>query len=989
VQLNVREEFYSKIQKLLYYVKLPQLKDEYDKNEDKIPGVNTKLIKIPRVPKLKEKEIVVEVTEAEKLTQEDELLQNATCQHIITFGKIMSIKNRDPSVFDQSLYEFIRKYRKENIEGDFICKSCFQLLDVKKFIADTFQGGVFTLNFSTSTQPLEVLSKYEKFNKSIKNIDKIIERIAYVISMNTCVGNTPIIRLKRQEFIKTTIDLIETTNELIRSNDPLIRKQKLDLAEKNYGINKQYTNYFLFKLDNDIFVYTSQDTDKFKKLKYNNILAYIILLILIDISNNQIFYFNFDKNYNYLLFNKFGYGLFNNLFIRINNSNDVEPIRNYKMLCYTLYYIAGMMLKFNIWYFDQQTKDNKSFSKIGIEIIIHTVIHLLNTITEAFSNNKNNYLFDTIATRFFLKLNIQYNNRDSKELLEKIEILMSDKIDITNNKIKIRSGTQHSTYQLDGIIVSTNIIEKKYQIVNSLKTNKKDRMTSKITHESNKEKIDKYIKKTLFEKFNMDGSKRTTALSNDELNSISEKDYIKLNEQLRSKRNNLFEKFMKIQNIKKVKNETKVTKEQKFLEKMKLGYKKFYDSNYDTLITKFIDKLESIIGDNININNANIFLKKNTYIIDHNHLGQNSESTIIKDAVYKPNHEYFKQDVLILTKDKFDIYYNVIENNLVGYKEKGKNYVEIKGTGKFVKINYSIENKLKYLGFDNKYINTNDYQKDDIFTNEKLTNKEIVDDIMRNRIICLKRFMEYAQKIIYQIKNKKNIQIIEKGTSELDKIRQKFSTFIKTDYTNKKELLLNGDAEIVLNFQSKFKYINTTKENNKKILVNWTLLNDSVIHDQSKTYVKSKKDEEIKDKYIDASHLISLKDNDHIIVFYTLSELAYLIDLNDDGYTKSNLVFLIANIINYCYNLYNKQLSHVEFRKFKYMIESEAEVISYDVTTDLIFNQTEEEQKAQKVLNDDLQEEKDALDIDQDLKDEEVDDDMTEDEFTKFEVRGD
>jgi len=252
---------------------------------------------------------------------------------------------------------------------------------------------------------------------------------------------------------------------------------------------------------------------------------------------------------------------------------------------------------------------------------------------------------------------------------------------------------------------------------------------------------------------------------------------------------------------------------------------------------------------------------------------------------------------------------------------------------------------------------------------------------MRNRINALKKLLEYSQKIIYQIKNKKTIQIIEKGLSDVDKIKQKFSSFIKND-TSKNELKLNGDAEIVVNFQNKFKYINTTKENNKKILTNWTILNDGIIHNKDLVY-------NFKSKFIDASYLISLKDNDHIIMFYILSELAYLIDLNDDSYTKSNLIFLIANIINYVYNLYNKQLSHVEFRKFKYMIESEAEVISYDVTTNLVFNETEEEQKQAKELNTDAQEEKDALDIEQDLPDEEVDDEMTDDEFTKFEVRGD
>lgn len=134
--------------------------------------------------------------------------------------------------------------------------------------------------------------------------------------------------------------------------------------------------------------------------------------------------------------------------------------------------------------------------------------------------------------------------------------------------------------------------------------------------------------------------------------------------------------------------------------------------------------------------------------------------------------------------------------------------------------------------------------------------------------------------------------MIEKTTSSYSKN--------KPDYFAKKELNISKDSQIVLNFQSKFKYINTTKENNKKILVNWTLLNEVIQHNTDFKF--NDKDLIINKKYIDASHLISLKDNDHIIIFYTLSELAYLIDLNDDNYTKSN--FSILNCKYYKLLLY-------------------------------------------------------------------------------------
>ena len=984
IELDKKKETYGKIQELMYYIKTPKVDTTYDKSEDKRPGITSKLIKIPKIPQFKEKDIIIEVLEEEKISYEDELLSNATCQHLITFNKIMMLKNSDPTVFNQALYEFIKRYKFENTEGDFICKSCSQLLDIKKFIADTFQGGVFTLNLaSSSLKPLEELSKYEKFNKSIKNMDKIIDRVGSVMNLNGYVGNIPIVRIKRQELIKTIIDLIEVTNELLSIRDQKARKEKKEFEQKLYGIGS-YTNFFLFKLDNDIFNYTKEETDKFKKYKYNNILSYLLLLIILDISNNQIFFLNFDKNYNYLLFNKFGYSLFNNINIRINDSNDIEPIRNYKMLCYLIYYIAGMMLKFNIWYFDPQIKENKQFSKIGLEVIIQTVVHLINTLTEAYSTHKNNYLFDTISTKFFVKLNNQFNNINSKETLEKIDKLINEKLDLTNNKIKIRVKTQHITNTLEGKIVSYVLPPKNYYNITSIKTiEKKDyELNSKIKENNYKDKFDKDRKKRILEKFNKDGSKRMGALSEDEIKNFSDKDFDKLNDILSQKRELVFEKYNKLINIKQLKNDKKIEKDKSFIEKMKTGYKKFYDNNYDTLITAFIDKLESIIGKNININNENIYLTENTYIVDHNHLGTSlsvsGEKKIYKDVIYKPNHDYFKQDVLIVKNEKIEIYYNSIENNLLGYKEKGENYIDVKGTGKFIKINYSIENKLKYIGFDNKYINPNDYQKDDIYTNEKLTKNEICDEILTNRINALKKFMELSQKIIYQIKNKFNVQFIEKGISELDKIKQKYLTFKKDDKYSKRELLINRDSEIVINFQKKFKYINTTKENNKKILVNWKLLNDSIYHNPEKTY-------NYKDKYIDASYLISLKDNDHIIMFYTLSELSYLIDLNDDNYVKSNLVFLLANIIDYCYNLFNKQLTHVEFKKFKYMMESHAEIISFDHGNDLQFNQTEEEIAIEKELNEDMKEERDALDIEQDIPDEEIDDPDAEDEHTKFE----
>jgi hypothetical protein len=67
------------------------------------------------------------------------------------------------------------------------------------------------------------------------------------------------------------------------------------------------------------------------------------------------------------------------------------------------------------------------------------------------------------------------------------------------------------------------------------------------------------------------------------------------------------------------------------------------------------------------------------------------------------------------------------------------------------------------------------------------------------------------------------------------------------------------------------------------------------------------------------------------------------------------------------------------------MIESVAETVSFDQTTDLEFHQTEDQVKVAKELNEDAREESDALDIEQDIPDEETDDPDSADEHTKFE----
>jgi hypothetical protein len=95
----------------------------------------------------------------------------------------------------------------------------------------------------------------EKYNKVIKNLDKMLEKICSGTNLNIFIGNKPQIKIKRQEIIKMLIDLIAIQNETMKMSS-IERKNRLETASKKYCINKELSQFFLFELKNDIFVYS-------------------------------------------------------------------------------------------------------------------------------------------------------------------------------------------------------------------------------------------------------------------------------------------------------------------------------------------------------------------------------------------------------------------------------------------------------------------------------------------------------------------------------------------------------------------------------------------------------------------------------------------------------------------------------------------------------------------------------------------------------------
>lgn len=428
----------NELEYLIYYVKSIKTEDLYDYNEDLFPGLYGKVHRlpsappkeIPTIPKLKFitdfKDVEKKDTNIKTLTTRDFEINdadydtgehiNAVCQHIISWDKISEIKKNNASMFADLVYEFIQQYVEISSGLEYICKSCHSQINIKKYILDgSFDNSTqmfvtFSIHMDIN---IEELPEYEKFKTSIRNIDKIIERFASIINIQGLIGNTMSIRTRRKGMVKDTMDLLLNHNGFLKKNYQTQR----DKFAASYGINKKLSNLFIFELDNSIFIYSSKEKDLFKILKYNNVLTYILILLILELNDTQILHFFNDKICSYAIFKKIGFSLFEGLNIYINKSYDLKPLKNYPVLCYVIYLTSCFITKYNLWgdTISQPTinKDapatKQKFNPLIQKSIIQTFVELLNTILKVDQEEIKKtkiYLYEILITKFFLKLDL-------------------------------------------------------------------------------------------------------------------------------------------------------------------------------------------------------------------------------------------------------------------------------------------------------------------------------------------------------------------------------------------------------------------------------------------------------------------------------------------------------------------------------------------------------------------------------------------------------
>ena len=995
--LNLNPEIKNELIEIAFN-QIKELEIIEDDVDSYIPGRRSKIIKLPVINIDKKYYQIIELN-SDKINTSDIIIQKniPICNHYIKWKNINKLSKKSDE-FNQAVFEFVKQYIKENNQGDKICKSCNEMIQIQKFIIDGTYNKETNMFLTTSLEVnlnLEEIPKYKKYMRTIKNINKNIENLAQSTDLTQLLGNDIVIKLRRKLIVKDVIDLILIHSEWLKNNS----KNRGDDFSKKYNINKDLTNLFFFELKDDIFLTSSTETDYYKIIKYNNIIIYMVFIIIFELNAGQIINLKNDKKYNYFFFDKIKNLLFENLFIRKNQKEKIA-LKNIPLLAYIIYYISGILVSKKIWLYNNTEQNNTI--EINIQkSIIHTLIDLINSIIEAnFEDNNKNYLYEIIVN----KLNIKYKYiYDDNLLLKKI-------YDNTMKNIKYDNNTQKVTLLINKInsielninyIIEKNIINRCNTLTtfinsinNKIISNEINLLTNCLSGEFHKweykkndlicnlcnksyNEIKSFINKKSINKY--DNNLYLDKIKNINLNKAFQKYCIsgllhdfnnkskcihcghdinyKLNDkELKTLESNLDNNKLEI--IKSNINNLKLYNEN--INKNENNIKliidnitnKYNELKLDYYISDFIDRLIKILGSKIKINNTNIYLKETIYILDHNYLGNKIEQNIIisssdEKIILVINHPSFNKNILYY-KDKSNniyVYYDPISYQYLGYSDDNKN-IKSNNNNASLKIEFSIKDCINYLGYENKFINiyhiNKNYQN---ISYQEINNNsyEIILYIIRSRISNLKQIINRINNIINNIKNKGIIVSIY----------------------NKDE------KEIVSEFTNKFKkFKNNSIFNNYKIILNRFIL---------KYNIPININLELKYNFINIDELYlkyKINNSDNLLLYYLFYNFNLLLDDNTESTIQSDLAYLIIKLIKYSFNFYYKPYNNFNIRQFDYFLLNDLSYIEENYIGIGYYQEllTKEEiddpDKKEQIITD--YEELNALDID----DYEVDDDI-------------
>lgn len=700
---------------------LERLQHQGDTTDTKETRVNTTTtIPLPLVRVRAKRENVIRVSAAQA-TEEDEEMEDAVCQHEVTWRAIRTMRATDINRQSQAVFEFIKRYVQESSQGEYVCKSCFQHVDIQRYTSDSYQTGVVVVNTGLAAD-LETIPEYTQYVKAIKTLDKLVEKISYGSNMTMFFGNTPQIRYKRQDIIKAVIDLAVAQNKTLYNKDSVQRRQRTLTSAATYGFDAALTNFFLFNLDNDIFMFSSKDTDKFKRLKLNNVVVYLMLMFVLELNTSQVILLSQDKFNNYYFFEKFGLSLFNGLLIRSNDKDEVVELSAYRLLCYVIYFLATTTLKHNLWFSEQEYKYTSVKTHVApLKSIITTFVDMLNSILEVNTRKDKNFLYEVMATRFFSKLHTTYDDRYSATALDMLGKAIARKIEHADqNKVKFKTSQvlAHKNFELSKLAYLTYWQLSMRPVI--LKVDK--RRTSLLSWWQARRRESSPVKP------DQQDAEVQAVLS-------------RLMDDIAHRR--LSEERMLAE-----KKQRRQARQQQLLDRSSKRIELLKTTEpLQAAAAAFVATLVEVLGESVSIAGVDYHLTRTRYALDHDYKGVKRAAELLPEPAVqlKRSDAFFKQDVLAYhdKNNNVTLFYSSIDGAYIGYKEQNSEVKLMSNTDCYLVTKHSLQNQLAWLGFDSTYVQLGSEDDD----------QEFLVGVLRGRFYSLRRLLAGLLQALHQVRN--------------------------------------------------------------------------------------------------------------------------------------------------------------------------------------------------------------------------------------------
>lgn len=937
--IDAEHPMYNEIEKIIFQKIYEKYVPTYDKKDDIIYGIYGETLKLPNIQRTAERPILHIHLTRDKYTVSkihDETIGDAICQHFVSWMNILQQKKTGSAKYIDMLYEFMQTFVTENDDFDYVCKSCGSLLDIKKYVADGEYDNA-TQRFIPYSIPMNVsledLPEYRRYNIVIRNVDGLVNRIAENINIPYLVGSSLTQKINRTTIVKDTIDLLLINNQLLRKN---FKERNINAVTK-YGINRELSNLFAFELDNSIFLFTpGKEKDYYKYVKHNNIVGYILFLILLELDESHISFLSGDKVCNYSAYVKFGNTMFSGLKMRTTNAGDVSNITNYPVFCYLLYVSTCILSKYPIWHHETEVIPKK-VSPIKQKIMIHTIIDIINCVLEYASENGNMHIYEVILSKFNKKLSTTYSNTLILQRLHDENIKNKSKFtkDVPVETVKpiilktdySQSASEHIEYTKYSaakyypknveyfmpIAKQTNLTHCDTGVFHTFapdgKTMKctkcgvsidKLKYSDEITIITNENIKKKYLE-SLFDEYCIDGRIHTYVQTVDgtknimkcsicdhvigtypQISKMRELEAIVTNPKLVI-RNEIGIKHSAIASI--------------ISQKIHSGYTK---DICEKSITQLVNLIQTTIGDIINIDGVSYQLSKDTFSLDHNHLGYPIEPPISftdSDELIelKKNNPFFKRDVFVYSTkspQKMKIIYDAMTHILLGYREHNKDYVKNTKTDNRLMMTKSIKNKLMRFGY------VSDIPQQTNNTSTLVTN------------------------VMEHIKNIKNA--IYKFSVYINAIKNNFTYKHAIDDTQNEQLEQMAPQKKYSSSYSDMEYLDTVQPiiDLKKY---YSKLRGVLT--RSDTFKLFEEYETVIDELFDLSNdntQQNMEDSENKVMYYFIDQLVKFLEINKNKYVKQNLCQFIVEFVDKLYDNYNRDqlLFNNALQRFQCMLDS-------------------------------------------------------------------